>query len=175
MAEPIIKFEPNGKASLLSYNVPEPTTYSGTNIIELDFPDDYFTDEAKTVPEGRNSAKSMDDKELQEKISDALDKGIFDSRIFPNARTSKTAVRIKRPTTKRKSSKATTIASSKAKTNTTKTAKKSTTSTAEKAKTSSTNTKNRTTTSKKTNTSNKSNKTKTKSRSKTKSKNKKNK
>ena len=33
--EPMIKLEPGGKAPILSYNVPEPTSYSGRNFIEL--------------------------------------------------------------------------------------------------------------------------------------------
>ncbi|MFF4403238.1 hypothetical protein ACFY2W_26985 [Streptomyces sp. NPDC001262] len=36
MGEPITKFDPNGKASILSYNVPEPTSYSGRSIIALE-------------------------------------------------------------------------------------------------------------------------------------------
>src|SRR5204862_5260639 len=33
--EPMIKLEPGGKAPILSYNVPEPTSYSGRNFIDL--------------------------------------------------------------------------------------------------------------------------------------------
>ena len=53
MAEPISKFDPNGRASILSYNVPEPTSYSGRNIIALDLddPDNWFVPEAFKVPE----------------------------------------------------------------------------------------------------------------------------
>jgi len=36
VAEPITKFDPSGKATILSYNVPEPTSYCGRNIIALD-------------------------------------------------------------------------------------------------------------------------------------------
>lgn len=51
MAEPVIKFDTQGKAAVISYNVPEPTSYSGKNVIELVFPDEYFTPIAKKVPE----------------------------------------------------------------------------------------------------------------------------
>jgi Bacterial Ig domain len=44
-AEPMIKLEPGGQAPILSYNVPEPTSYSGRNYIEFRFPDDYFIEE----------------------------------------------------------------------------------------------------------------------------------
>lgn len=43
--EPIVKLEPGGKASVLSYNVPEPVSYSGANIIALDVPEDWFRNE----------------------------------------------------------------------------------------------------------------------------------
>lgn len=43
--EPIVKLEPGGKASVLSYNVPEPVSYSGSNIIALDVPASWFRNE----------------------------------------------------------------------------------------------------------------------------------
>jgi hypothetical protein len=43
--EPIVKLEPGGKASVLSYNVPEPVSYSGSNIIALDVPESWFRNE----------------------------------------------------------------------------------------------------------------------------------
>ncbi|WP_435218305.1 hypothetical protein [Streptomyces sp. bgisy034] len=53
MAEPITKFDPSGKAAVLSYNVPEPTSYSGRNIIALDVsnPKEWFLDSAFKGPE----------------------------------------------------------------------------------------------------------------------------
>jgi hypothetical protein len=41
----MIKLEPGGQAPILSYNVPEPTSYSGRNYIELRFQDDCFIKE----------------------------------------------------------------------------------------------------------------------------------
>jgi hypothetical protein len=39
-------FDPKGQPTLLSYNVPQPSSYIGKNYIELDFtsgkPEDYF-------------------------------------------------------------------------------------------------------------------------------------
>lgn len=40
--EPMIKLQPNGVAPVLSYNVPEPTAYSGRNFIDLQLHDGYF-------------------------------------------------------------------------------------------------------------------------------------
>ena len=50
MSEPVIKLDTQGKASVISYNVPEGTSYSGTNIIELDFPGDWFASKEPTIP-----------------------------------------------------------------------------------------------------------------------------
>jgi hypothetical protein len=49
-AEPMIKLEPGGTAPILSYNVPEPTSYSGRHVVELDIDADWFTPEALKVP-----------------------------------------------------------------------------------------------------------------------------
>lgn len=40
--EPMIRLQPGGVAPVLSYNVPEPTTYSGRNFIDLQLHDGYF-------------------------------------------------------------------------------------------------------------------------------------
>ncbi|MCA9708100.1 MAG: hypothetical protein KDK70_19770 [Myxococcales bacterium] len=40
---PLIAFATSGKAPILSYNVPEPISYFGSNIIELEIPKDQFT------------------------------------------------------------------------------------------------------------------------------------
>src|SRR5215213_1796430 len=40
--EPMMKLQPGGVAPVISYNVPEPTTYSGRNFIDLAFPASYF-------------------------------------------------------------------------------------------------------------------------------------
>lgn len=48
--QPLIKLEPGGKAPILSYNVPEPTTYSGRSFIELDYPAEFFKTNAFEVP-----------------------------------------------------------------------------------------------------------------------------
>jgi hypothetical protein len=48
--EPMIKLDPGGKAPILSYNVPEPTSYAGRHVVELKFPAEIFTAAATTVP-----------------------------------------------------------------------------------------------------------------------------
>ncbi|HEX7174353.1 MAG TPA: hypothetical protein VF240_03605 [Pyrinomonadaceae bacterium] len=55
--EPMIKLEPGGVAPVLSYNVPEPTSYSGRNFIDLQLGDSYFkNDDAPTAA----SSKSLE-------------------------------------------------------------------------------------------------------------------
>lgn len=49
--EPLIKLDPDGTALILNYNIPEPTSYFGTNIIELDFDESYFKEEVRTGPD----------------------------------------------------------------------------------------------------------------------------
>jgi len=44
-SDPMIKLEPGGKPLILSYNVPEPTSYSGRNFIELKLDNGYFQSE----------------------------------------------------------------------------------------------------------------------------------
>jgi len=40
--EPMVRLQPGGVAPIISYNVPEPTTYSGRNFIDLQFPASWF-------------------------------------------------------------------------------------------------------------------------------------
>ena len=51
MPTPLIQLEPNATAPILRYDIPEPTSYSGFNLIELSFPDDIFTDSVKEEAE----------------------------------------------------------------------------------------------------------------------------
>lgn len=46
----MIKLDPGGVAPILSYNVPEPTSYAGRHVIELKFAPDVFTPAASAVP-----------------------------------------------------------------------------------------------------------------------------
>lgn len=45
---PLISFDPAGRAPILSYNVPEPTAYSGRSYIELDIDTEWFRAKTKT-------------------------------------------------------------------------------------------------------------------------------
>ena len=67
--EPMVKLEPGGVAPLISYNVPEPTTYSGRNFIDLQFPSSYFAvgtnpAAALTPPTGVGDALAASDPAL---------------------------------------------------------------------------------------------------------------
>lgn len=48
--EPMIKLDSSAQAPILSYNIPESTSYSGRNFIELDLPADYFSVKRKIPP-----------------------------------------------------------------------------------------------------------------------------
>src|SRR6187200_2956278 len=51
--EPMIKLEPNGTAPILSYNVPEPTSYAGRSFIDLQLPASTFVATSQTpAPDG---------------------------------------------------------------------------------------------------------------------------
>lgn len=49
--EPIVKLDDKGAASVISYNVPEPTSYTGRNFIELSLGNDFFLPKASQKPE----------------------------------------------------------------------------------------------------------------------------
>ena len=83
MSEPIIKMDAEGKASVISYNVPEPTSYSGRNIIELEFNENIFTAAAKTVPSNRQTPPT--EEALSEALDNARNLGVIDTGILPNA------------------------------------------------------------------------------------------
>jgi hypothetical protein len=92
--EPLIKLEPGGKAPVLSYNVPEPTSYSGRNFIELEYPADYFTDAARTrPPETRQPITSLDPGAIKAAVTAGMRTGFADERLFPNARLSSGTLR----------------------------------------------------------------------------------
>ena len=93
MSDPIIKMEENGQASVINYNVPEPTSYAGTFVMEIDFDDAWFTDEAKAIPEGRQ--EEISDDEYEAAFDKATENGVVDTRIFPNISTGKSASNLK--------------------------------------------------------------------------------
>ncbi len=95
--EPMIKLDPNPKGvPVLSYNVPEPTSYSGQNFLELDFiptgkdAKAYFKPEcfkSKNEEERKNfdELKSADNLVILEKVTSSFKNDIANS-IFANAK-----------------------------------------------------------------------------------------
>src|SRR5262245_35225985 len=57
--EPMIKLEPGGTAPILSYNVPEPTSYTGRHVIELELPQEWFNDAARQIPSSLSSQPNV--------------------------------------------------------------------------------------------------------------------
>jgi len=86
--EPMIKLEPGGTAPILSYNVPEPTSYAGRNFIELDFDATYFKDSVKQRPPSseRTPIGDMSGSAAEAAVVNALSTGFADTSLFPTIR-----------------------------------------------------------------------------------------
>jgi len=94
MSEPIVKFDPNGKAPIVSYDVPDKTAYDGRNGIELKLPPlnpqdpaaphEYFNAAASTPPPQRQSFLGQPVSTVEQQVRAALQTGVYDRRFFPN-------------------------------------------------------------------------------------------
>jgi hypothetical protein len=93
--EPMIKLEPGGVAPVLSYNVPEPTSYSGRNLIELKFPVEYFKPEVSKKPaEGtRVSTRNLDPAAIKSAVLSGMKSGFSDTKFFPNIKSGSSGLR----------------------------------------------------------------------------------
>jgi hypothetical protein len=86
MTDPMMQLDPNGKAPILSYNVPEPTSYSGRNGIALVLdgtPNDWFIEQATASAQtaGRTPIGELAEVTTSE-VADALRTG--NAKIFPS-------------------------------------------------------------------------------------------
>lgn len=106
--EPIVKLQPGGKASILSYDVPEPTSYTGRALVEL-----RLDDEVKTSQEGIDGKGYFkpiyynyqewqgkrelpeSDETLRTEVTKALQTGFFQPKYFPNVVTRTNLLAIK--------------------------------------------------------------------------------
>ncbi len=77
MTEPLIKLDQAGQAPVLRYDVPEPTFYFGRNLIELDFPEDYFLELKGADPEVPDTTAPVD-VWIDDLIQNTIDTGIVD-------------------------------------------------------------------------------------------------
>ena len=86
--EPMIKLEPGGKAPILSYDVPEPTSYSGRNFIEMEFPPEYFKPSVKEkLPKiDRTHVSGMDFNTIKDNVVHSMKTGFADRKLYPNVR-----------------------------------------------------------------------------------------
>jgi hypothetical protein len=50
LSAPLIQLEEGGAAPVLRYDIPEPTSYTGMNLIQLDFDGDIFSAAASVMP-----------------------------------------------------------------------------------------------------------------------------
>jgi hypothetical protein len=75
--EPMIRLDPSGTAPILSYNVPEPTSYVGTNIIEMEFEgEDVF------MKAGTGEPMVTFDGYTEAMIEDAMYNHFYDPKLF---------------------------------------------------------------------------------------------
>jgi hypothetical protein len=106
--EPIVKLQPGGKASILSYDVPEPTSYTGRGLVELRLDDEvktpqegvsgsgYFKPTYYNIQEWQQNRELPDgDELLRAEVTKSLETGFFKPRYFPNviSRTNLLAIR----------------------------------------------------------------------------------
>ena len=87
--EPIVKLQPGGKASILSYDVPEPTSYTGRALVELQLDDEvntpYFKPTYYNIQEWQEKRELPDSDELlEQEVSKSLETGFFKPKYFPN-------------------------------------------------------------------------------------------
>lgn len=83
--EPMIKLDPKGSAPILSYNVPEPTSYTGTNVIELKFEDaDIFSTSG-----GQGTPLVTKEEYDTTKIEKIMREGFNDPKLFAYVKLSK--------------------------------------------------------------------------------------
>src|SRR5262245_2817429 len=107
MSSPLIALDPHGTPAVLSYDLPEPTSYRGRHIIELDVPEGYFLSETpnpppQSQPQSQPPASAIEpgedvvygpptwrdpnpkDEAIKVALKRAKDTGYFDPKIFPN-------------------------------------------------------------------------------------------
>ncbi len=80
--EPMIKLEEGGRAPVLSYNVPEPTSYEGQHLIALQLPPEHFKPEF--LSDGSDVVPLSSPEVTLERVRKVMDEGFNDARLFPN-------------------------------------------------------------------------------------------
>jgi hypothetical protein len=80
---PLMAFDPAGKAPILSYNVPEPTQYTGRNMVFLEFDQDVFSGAAHEPPGESERMPLAKLRDLKDDV--VLTKlRVGDRSVFPN-------------------------------------------------------------------------------------------
>lgn len=98
--EPMIKLQPNGVAPILSYNVPEPTSYSGRNFIELKFDegedhDKFFKEKYRAITPITpvvDRVANIDAQTIKSTVIAAMKGGFTDPNIFSNAKSTSSSL-----------------------------------------------------------------------------------
>ncbi|MFC4550079.1 MULTISPECIES: hypothetical protein [Halorussus] len=80
---PLVQFQEGGEAAILNYDVPDSTSYSINSIIELDYPENCFSEYAKRVPpDTLETVKGTEPEKLAEDVKDGLEKGEINPALF---------------------------------------------------------------------------------------------
>lgn len=85
--DPMIRLEEGGKAPVISYNVPEPTSYSGRNMIEIPVNENYFKPALRRPPSSATQRRRLrgDRDQLSSSVETALKSGFSSPSLMPNA------------------------------------------------------------------------------------------
>ena len=84
---PLIQLEAGGSAPVLRYDIPEPTSYTGTNLIELNFDGDIFSAAALVMPSNDESADRLSElpiEAVRSELADYLRTGASSRAELPN-------------------------------------------------------------------------------------------
>src|SRR5437867_13175069 len=91
MGEPVIKLDEGGKASIISYNIPEPNSYSGRFFIDLQLNQGYFRPDisgniSTILATEAAPITASDAVTLKNRVVTGMKTGFADRRLFPNLR-----------------------------------------------------------------------------------------
>jgi hypothetical protein len=81
---PLVRYESGGQASVINYDLPEPTSFGCRSLVELDIPADEFRSSAHSPPrstlEEEFGDRSFD--EIRSRVAEAMELGFQDPVIF---------------------------------------------------------------------------------------------
>ncbi len=95
---PLITLDPGGTAPIISYNVPEPTTYTGRNFIELPYDEMWFLEDLRGGTVSTVSLAGQPIETVRDEVQKGLSTGFAGGTAFPNLRMTRPVVGAKATT-----------------------------------------------------------------------------